>query len=118
MNAMDVGASAIRALGALVMVVGIFLAGVWLFRKGQGVAWRKAGRPKLAILETRSLGNRFAIYVVGYEDQRFLVGSSPTGLNLLSGLPAVAEASAPAVVAPAPATVSFAESLQQVLRRQ
>ena len=90
----EVGLSAIRALAALALVLAIFFGGVWLFRNGQRLAWRKTGPPRLSILESRALGSRFALYVVGYDQQRMLIGSSPAGLNLLSQLP-------PAVDAPA-----------------
>ena len=86
-NLPDVGLSAIRALGAFVLVLAIFLAGVWFFRKGQRMAWRKSGAPKLAILETRSLGNRLALHVVSYEQHRLLLGASPAGLVMLTRLP-------------------------------
>ena len=117
-NLPSVGLSAIRALGAFALVLGIFFGGVWFFRHGQRFAWRKTGVPKLAILETRALGNRFAIYVVGYERQRMLVGSSPTGLVLLSQLPPAAESS-PDSPAPAPApSASFSQCLQQVMTQK
>ena len=112
----QVGLSAIRALGALALVLAVFFGGVWLFRNGQRLAWRKTGAPRLAILETRPLGNRFALYVVGYEQQRMLIGSSPAGISLLSQLPPAAE-SVPEPVAPAIAA-SFAQCLQQVMRRK
>ena len=112
----QVGLSAIRALGALALVLAVFFGGVWLFRNGQRLAWRKTGAPKLAILETRPLGNRFALYVVGYDQQRMLIGSSPAGISLLSQLPPAAE-SVPEPVAPAKAA-SFIQCLQQVMRRK
>lgn len=112
----DVGVSAIRAFGALAIVLAIFLAGVWLFRNGQRIAWRKTGAPKLAILETRPLGNRFALYVVGYEQQRLLIGSSPTGLILLSPLPPAAETNGAS--APPAESTSFKQCLQQVLKQK
>ena len=112
----QVGLSAIRALGALALVLAIFLGGVWLFRNGQRLAWRKTGAPRLAILETRPLGNRFALYVVGYEQQRMLIGSSPAGISLLSQLPPAAE-SVPEPVAPLQ-TASFTQCLQQVMKRK
>ena len=110
------GLSAIRALGALALVLAVFLGGVWLFRNGQRLAWRKTGAPRLAILESRPLGNRFALYVVGYEQQRMLIGSSPGGITMLSQLPTAAE-SQPEAVAPAKAA-SFAQCLQQVLKQK
>ena len=112
----SVGVSAIRTFAALAIVLAVFFAGVWLFRNGQRIAWRKTGAPKLAILETRALGNRFALYVVGYERQRLLIGSSPAGLNLLSELPPAAEANGE-IAAPAESP-SFMLCLQQVLKRK
>jgi flagellar biogenesis protein FliO len=109
----DAGLSAMRALGALLLVLSLFLGGVWLYRNSLRAGWRKTGLPKLAVLETRALGNRHALYVVGYEQQRLLIGGSPAGLSLLSQLPA---APAPAETAPAPAPqpASFAQCLGQL----
>ena len=112
----EVGFSAIRALGALALVLAVFFGGVWLFRNGQRLSWRKTGAPRLAILESRPLGNRFALYVVGYDQQRMLIGSSPAGINLLSQLPPAAEAQMEPN-APGKAT-SFSQCLQQVLRQK
>ena len=83
--------------------------------------WQRAGgqggrTAKLAILETRSLGNRQAIYVVGYERERFLIASSPGGVNLLSHLATAAEGELAATGGtPAP---SFAQALTQVLKNK
>ena len=110
----DLGVSVLRVFAALAIVLAVFLAGVWLFRNGQRIAWQKTGVPKLAILETRPLGNRFALYVVGYEQQRLLVGSSPAGLNLLTQLPPAAEANCQ-IAAPVE-SVSFMQCLQRVLK--
>jgi len=111
----NVGLSAVRALAALAFVLALFFAGVWLFRNGQRLSWRKTGPPKLAVLESRALGGRFSLYIVGYEQQRLLIGSSPAGLNLLSALPP-AEAAAKNEKVPEPAAQSFAQCFQQVLQ--
>ena len=110
----DLGVSALRVFGALAIVLAVFFAVVWLFRNGQRIAWQKTGAPKLAILETRPLGNRFALYVVGYEQQRLLVGSSPAGLNLLSQLPPATEANGQ--IAVPDESASFMQCLQRVLK--
>jgi flagellar biogenesis protein FliO len=109
----SVGLSAIRALAALALVLAVFFGGLWLFRNGQRIVWRKTGAPKLTILESRSLGNRLAIYVVGYEQQRLLIGSSPAGLNLLSPLPD--DKQLPAQTPQPEAVPSFGQQLQRVL---
>jgi flagellar biogenesis protein FliO len=110
----DVGASLLRVFGALALVIALFLAGVWLLRNWQRLTVRPGGAPRLNILEVRSLGGRHALYVVGYEQERFLLASSPAGVNLLSHLPAADEAVS-AAAAPA-STVSFPQALAQMLK--
>ena len=67
----------------------------------------------------KSLGQRQALFVVGYEKQRMLVATSPAGVSLLSHLPE-AEPDEKTVTAeatekvPAP-RLSFAEAFQHVL---
>ena len=110
----DAGVSVFRIFGALALVVGLFLGGVWLFRNWQRLALRRGRIPKLNILETRGLGGRHALYVVGYEDERFLIASSPAGVNLLSHLASGADPQPPAADAnPAP---SFPRTLARMLQ--
>ena len=87
----DMGASMLRVGGALVLVIAIFLGGVWLFKNWQRLTLRQGAAPKLNVLEVRSLGQRQAIYVVGYEQQRLLLASSTAGITLLSHLPSADE---------------------------
>ncbi len=110
----DASASVMRVFGALVLVVGIFLGGVWLFRNWQRFTVQKGGGPRLNVLEVRSLGQRQSIYIVGYQQQRMLLASSPAGVTLLSHLPAAEEAEA----ATSTTRMSFAEAFQQVLTRK
>jgi len=113
-NLPEVGPSVLRVLGALAVVLGIFLGGVWLFRNWQRLALGRGRVPRLNVLETRPLGGRQALYVVGYESERFLIASSPAGVSLLSHLPAAAENDASPSAAPA--SSSFAQALTQVLK--
>lgn len=110
----DAGVSMIRVVGALALVIGIFLGGVWLFKNWQRLAIQHGRTPKLNILETRSLGGRQAIFVVGYDRERFLISSSPNGVNLISHLPSATEDEATAT-AKSP-TPSFAQALAHVLK--
>jgi flagellar biogenesis protein FliO len=110
----DAGASIFRVFGALILVVAIFLGGVWLYRNWQRLSIQRGGGAKLNLIEVKSLGQRQALYVVGYQQQRMLLASSPTGVTLVSHLPAAEEA---AEVAPAP-KLSFAEAFQHVLSRK
>lgn len=110
----DAGAAFIRVLGALALVISLFLAGVWAVRNWQRVSRTGGPSARLNLLESRALGNRHCLHVVGYERERFLVASWPGGVSLLSHL-----ASAPdnAATAP-PAPPSFAQALTQVLKGQ
>lgn len=109
----DLGFSLVRLFGALVLVLALFLGGVWLFRNWQRLAVYKGRKPRLNILEVKSLGSRQALYLVSYEQQRLLISASPAGINLLTHLPeAGAEEATPEGV---PAPPSFAESFRRVL---
>jgi flagellar biogenesis protein FliO len=110
----DAGASVVRVCGAFCLVVALFLAGVWLFRNWQKFAIRKNGGAKLALLEAKSLGQRQAIYVVGYQQQRLLLATSPAGVTLISHLPDADEEEPK----PGSTSVGFTEVLQHVLSRK
>ena len=105
----EMGYSVFRMLGALALVLALFLAGVWGFKHWQRLAIQKGRPPKLQIVEVKALGNRHALYVVAYEQQRLLLASSPGGLSLVTHLP---EASAEETVVPLP---SFTQALQQAI---
>ena len=107
--------SVLRVFGALALVLGIFLGGVWLFRNWQRLALQRGRAPKLNLLETRSLGGRQTIHVIGYEQERFLIAASPNGVSLLSHLPTAAETEA-AGETKSSATPSFAQALSQVIK--
>jgi len=114
----EAGPSIIRVLGALALVLGIFLGGVWLFRNWQRLTIQRGRAPKLNVIETRPLGGKHALYVISYEQERFLLSSSPTGVTLLSHLPTAEEKDAAAEVTTAAAVTmpSFAQSLAKVLK--
>lgn len=111
----DTGAALLRVAGALMLVFALLFGGVWLVKNWQRLALRKGRAPKLRLLETQSLGGRQGVYVIGYEQQRFLVAASPTGVSLLSQLPECEqEVEEPA---PAVAPASFVQALQSVISR-
>ena len=115
----DAAVSLFRVMGALALVLGLFLCGVWLFKNWQRLAVQRGRQPKLNILESRSLGARQAVFVVGYEQQRFLVATSPAGVNLLSHLPeAEVEPDGAQPVATAAGPMSFGQALSAVLKRK
>lgn len=107
--------SLFRVLGALALVIAVFFGGVWLFRNWQRTVIAKGQAPKLNILETKSLGQRHAIYVVGYEQQRLLIAASPAGVTMLTTLPPAAANATEETPAP---RASFTEALRQALQRK
>ena len=84
----DASFSIIRVFGALMLVLGLFLAGVWLFKNWQRLTIQRGRVSQLQIIEMKALGGKHALYVVGYQQQRLLLASSPAGVTLVSHLPA------------------------------
>ena len=82
--------SAATGSGPLTVVGVLALAGA-----GGWILWRaRAGGPnqlsrvprKLAVEETRSLGNRQYLVVASYQEKKFLIGVCPGRIDLLSAL--------------------------------
>ncbi len=113
-NSGSIGMAVFRMIGSLALVVALFFAGAWLFRNMH--RFQKAGAPqrKLQVLEAKSLGTRQAIYVVAFEQQRLLIGSTAQGLTLLTHLPDGAPQSEAERIVP----VSFGDVLMQALGRK
>jgi flagellar protein FliO/FliZ len=110
----DTGPSLLRVLGAFSLVLGLFLAGVWLVRNGRLANFGRGRGARLRVVESRSLGARQALYVVAYGQEQFLIGSTPAGINLVSHLSSPADPEEP--VASAVPAMSFPVALAQVLR--
>ncbi len=110
----DAGISILRVLGGLIFVVALFLGGAYVFRNLQRQGFQRGATPRLKIVETRSLGNRHALYVVGYDERRLLVAVSPNEVRLLSELPNAA-ADDKETVAP---QSTFSQTLNQLLGRK
>jgi flagellar biogenesis protein FliO len=109
----DASFSVIRVFGALVLVLGLFLAGVWLFRNWQRLTLQRGRPSQLQILEMKALGGKHALYVVGYQQQRLLLASSPAGVALVSHLPS---ADATAVEPARLSSENFVQVLQQAVQ--
>ena len=85
-RAMDPLTSVFRVIGALLLVIAILIGGALYFRKSKFYAQYQA-TARLRVLETRSLGYRSNLLVVGYEQNRYLLSVSPTGVQMLTALP-------------------------------
>jgi flagellar protein FliO/FliZ len=76
------------AYGSGVLLVALLLAGAggWLFWRGRAAPNGTVGARKLAIAETKSLGNRQYLVVAAYEDKKFLLSVCPGKIELLTSL--------------------------------
>lgn len=110
----SIGFSVLRMIGALCLVFALLFGGVWAFRNSSRFAASRGRASKLKILESRSLGHRHSIFVVGYDNQRLLLSTSPTGVAMLSHLPEATaeELEAESTAEPAP---NFSNTFLQAL---
>jgi flagellar protein FliO/FliZ len=80
--------SAFRSTPLLVLALGAVVTGGWLLwrqrRTPAGIAGRDAR--KLAVTESRSLGNRQYLVVADYDGRKFLLGVCPGRIDLLAPL--------------------------------
>jgi len=79
--------SVVRLFGALGVVFAMFMGFIWLWKRWQRIGGQGSVHRKLEILESRSLGNRQSLCVIGYEGRRLLLALSPSGVTLLTPLP-------------------------------
>jgi flagellar biogenesis protein FliO len=80
-----------RVLGYLLLLTVLAGSGYYLFKNGFIFQKNAAGAlKKLQVLEMRSLGNRQFLVVVGYEEQRMLLGVTPGKIDYLCPLDSVA----------------------------
>ncbi len=110
----SMGVAIFRMVGSLAIVIALFFVGAWLFRNMHRFKNKGMNERKLQVLEGKSIGPRQAIYVVAYEEQRLLIGSTAQGITLLTHLPEGAPQPAGERIVP----VSFGEALMQALGRK
>ncbi len=117
---LNAGASVLRMTGSFSIVMALLFGGVWLWKRSQN--WQRGGRTSLLqVVETRSLGSRQSLAVVGYDRQRFLISCSPAGVTMLTTLPddtSVPAVSAGPVSAATPPLPSFAQALATAWERR
>ncbi len=112
----SVGPSVVRLLGAFALVIALLLGGLWLARNGFRFNSRHQKQRELKILEVRMLGQKQSLMVVGYQDQRLLLGSAPTGVTFITRLPDLSPEEQQALeTAEATPSPSFSQALQHAL---
>jgi flagellar biogenesis protein FliO len=86
-NSINPTVSILRLLGAFIFVVALFLIGVWVFKNWRGLVFKNVKKSNLKVVEVKHIGNRQALFVVGYNRKRMLLGVTSSTINFLSELP-------------------------------
>ncbi len=81
-----------RALGSIVVVLGLAGGGLWAFRKWGVKHLPGTGGTRLKMEETLAMGDRRHISILRADDEQFLVAFSPQGIQLLARLDGVSHA--------------------------
>lgn len=86
--ATNTGTLALRALGSMILIVGLIFCGAWGLKKYGPAGFRKAGpaadRPDLTVLATVSLGGGRSISTVRFGEKILLVGATAQAVTLLA----------------------------------
>ncbi len=77
------GSGYVSVLGIALLLAG---TGAWLFWRRRNPLGSVAPMRRLAIAETKSLGNRQYLVVASYEDKKYLLGVCPGRIDLLTPL--------------------------------
>jgi flagellar biogenesis protein FliO len=95
-TSLDLGLQLAKMVGGLAIVLVVLLACVHGLKK-TGL-WIKQPHPGavIRILAQQTIGLKHQLVVLAVQDQTFLVGVSPQGINLLTHLRGTAEKSSPA----------------------
>jgi flagellar biogenesis protein FliO len=80
------GPSAWRALGSLVIVLGLAGGALFLLRKYGAKRIPGSGGTRIKVEETLALGDRRFVSILSADEEKFLIAMSPQGLTLLSRL--------------------------------
>lgn len=103
----------LRTFGALLLIVGLILAGAWWVRRYGGARFGQGRQdaPALEILSTVSLGERRSLSVVRFGHATLLIGATAQGITLLATRPN--EETLAEEVTHTPARVSVADLLSR-----
>jgi flagellar biosynthetic protein FliO len=85
-QAPSAGGMLLRTLGALLLIVGLVVAGAWAMKRFGGARFGKAmdDAPELAVLNSVALGEKRSIAIVRFGERTLLIGSTPQSINLLA----------------------------------
>jgi flagellar biosynthetic protein FliO len=80
----DLGASSLKALGALLLVLTLIFLAAWLAKKYLRFLPQNTAKGEgIQVLSARSLGPKRSVHLIEVQGRRLLVGSSEAGVILL-----------------------------------
>jgi len=91
------GFDALRAVGALLLTLGLMLGSVWLLRRFGGgyLQARRPHRSDLSVVEWKALDTRRRLAVVKWDEREHLLCLGPAGDCLIASRPAPPAAESP-----------------------
>ncbi len=85
----DPGPSGWRAMGSMLLVLGLAGGGLWAFRRWGAKRLPGSGGTRLHVEETLALGDRRFVSIIKADDEKFLIAMGPNGINLIARLDSV-----------------------------
>lgn len=82
----EAGPSGWRALGSMVLVLGLAGGGLYAFRRWGAGKFPGSGGNRLRVEETLALGDRRFVSILKVDDERFLIALSPANVTLMTRL--------------------------------
>jgi flagellar protein FliO/FliZ len=77
----------LRMFGGMLLVLAVMFAAVWALKRWRFLPGANGGKAHLKLVESKTIGARQSIMVVGYDEKRFLVATTSQGVSLLTNLP-------------------------------
>ena len=75
-----------RALGSMILVLGLAGGGLWAFKRWGAKRLPGSGGTRLHVEETLALGDRRFVAILKADDEKFLIAMGPQGVNLIARL--------------------------------
>ena len=85
-QAPSTGGLLLRTLGALLLIVGLIVAGSWAMKRVAGARFGSPAEdaPRLAVLNSLSLGDKRSLAIIRFGERTLLLGSTPQAVTLLA----------------------------------
>lgn len=73
-----------RTLGALLLILGLLVAGTWLLRRTSGLKLAANGESPVTVVSTTNIGEKQSLSVVKFGNKTLLVGATSQSIKVLA----------------------------------